>query len=39
MLNNEKAALAKCRQIWKRMKRKNYKKYIDKDFGPINKAD
>jgi len=39
MLTSEKAALAKCRQIWKRMKRKGKDLYVDKDFGPKNTFD
>lgn len=39
MLTSEKAALAKCRKVSKRMKRKGYKKYKDKDFGPKSAQD
>lgn len=39
MLTSEKAALAKCRQIWKRLKSKKISKFVDKDFGPQNDSD
>lgn len=39
MLNNEKAALAKCRSIWHEMKKKNDHQYLDLDFGPKNDKD
>ena len=34
MLNNEKAAIAKVRQIYKDLKAKKQENYIDPDFGP-----
>jgi len=39
MLNNEKAALAKVRQIYKELKAKDNHNYIDPDFGPKEKTD
>ena len=39
MLTSEKAALAKCRQIWRKMKANNSLKFIDLDFGPQNDND
>lgn len=39
MLNNEKAALAKCRKIWHEMKKTKNHKYIDPDFGPKDAND
>lgn len=39
MLTSEKAALAKCRKIWKKMKSQGIKKYLDRDFGPRKDGD
>jgi len=39
ILNSEKAALAKCRQIWKRLKAKDMRKFVDTEFGPRNDND
>mmetsp|Transcript_30454 Transcript_30454/g.46651 ORF Transcript_30454/g.46651 Transcript_30454/m.46651 type:complete len:220 (+) Transcript_30454:409-1068(+) len=39
MLNNEKAALAKVRNIYKEMKKNKQNSYIDPDFGPQGKND
>jgi len=39
MLNNEKAALATVRKIYKTMKKNKQVEYIDPDFGPKDKSD
>lgn len=39
MLNNERAALATCRDINKRLKREGKIKWIDESFGPTDKFD
>lgn len=39
MLNSEKAALAKVRQIYKDLKKRKVKKFMDYDFGPKDKND
>ena len=39
MLTTEKAALARCRQIWYKLHTKDEKKYTDKDFGPKDSKD
>jgi hypothetical protein len=39
MLNNEKAALSKCRSIWHDMKKKKNLHYMDPDFGPKDAND
>ena len=39
MLTTEKAALARCRQIWYKLHTKGEKKYLDKDFGPKDAKD
>lgn len=39
MLRSEKAALAKVRNIWKKLKGDHERTYLDKDFGPKNKGD
>lgn len=39
MLNNEKAALATVRKIYKEMKKKDQVEYIDPHFGPVDKSD
>ena len=39
MLNSEKAALAKVRQIYKELKKNNEKTFLDLDFGPKDKRD
>ena len=39
MLTSEKAALAKCRKIFRKMKNEGMKKYVDKDFGPRKEGD
>ena len=39
MLTSEKAALAKCRKIMKKMKKSGQQKFFDLDFGPKNDRD
>lgn len=39
MLTNEKAALARVREIYKQLKRDKKEKYIDTTFGPKDKSD
>ena len=34
MLTTEKAALAKCSQLWKQIEKDGVKKFVDTDFGP-----
>lgn len=39
MLNNEKAALAKCRELYGDLKKRKARKYLDADFGPKDATD
>jgi hypothetical protein len=39
MLRTERAALAKCRELYKELKYNDDKQYVDPDFGPKDKND